>query len=301
MVFYAIAGGTQEVKRLSQVELAHSKAARDQLFAIFELETNFQIVRENYREFGSELESLGFRPFEFPSRLTWRQTIDMNRVLNRRLVNLLTAFKMYQDHAEKTIAAHFTGVKRVRSQFDAMRKKSQEFEILGYLLDHAQHMALPIACFTIGRSTTGAYVKAQLDADRLRRDASRPWPKDLLDEKNPELGPILHRGLNALGAVHEHLRETVATQRDEAIAHCKSLFDSLGHSDLKPLNHIEFFRRGDPVTDELPARYVDDNGERRQIEPLFVLMRDSINLVKDLVQESSSLENVAEWSSHQGT
>lgn len=116
------------------------------LFAL-DLEEKFALVLENYFEFESELLSLAEK-----SRI-WRNrdhsmAMAERLLLERRLVNLLTACRLYLDQTDHEFSAHFG---KISAELDAVKKFKNDLydEYFGYrfmetLRNYVQHAGLPI-------------------------------------------------------------------------------------------------------------------------------------------------------------
>ena len=90
--------GFRDIVEIDETEYTRIKAARENLFEALFLEEKIDLVMENYFEYETELLSLASRLMIFNDDDYFSMSRERN-LISRRIVNLLTAGRIYLDQS----------------------------------------------------------------------------------------------------------------------------------------------------------------------------------------------------------
>ena len=128
--------------RYEQVKTAKSSC----LFAL-EIEEKFALFLDNYYEFECELLRLAEASLIWPAR-DHQHSMEERLTLDRRLVNLLTACRLYLDQTDHGLSSlfgksspEFDNVKRFKNE---LYDKHWGYRLMEALRNHVQHSGLPV-------------------------------------------------------------------------------------------------------------------------------------------------------------
>ncbi len=199
-------------------ELATSKAGL--LEALF-IEEKFDLLMDNYLELETTLlESTARHTVLRHQGYQWFQV--QRNLINRRLVNLLSACRSYIDDSKQHARALFTGdqhaVERVFREFSDNYDKCLGYRVMEALRNYAQHHGFPVHAVEYGarwmEDSNSSGVRCGLmpyaKTAYLREDGE--FKKSVLRElealgERIDLRPLVRDYVAALGRVHEVIRE----------------------------------------------------------------------------------------------
>lgn len=215
---------------LTEKEYEEIKRSRDLLSEVLFIEQKFDLLIDDYLEFETELLEIGAREMVRGAR-GWTEFQDWRNHMNRRVVNLLSAARLYLDHTRHHLGKIDSTVPGVKTSIDAAIS-AQYGESLGYrfmeaLRNYVQHRGYPIHGVTYGASRTdqgSAYVVTPyVEWARLEEDgkfkASVLSELKSLDEKI-DIRPFVREYMERLGKVHQIIRDhlqIVLSQSDKLI------------------------------------------------------------------------------------
>lgn len=132
---------------IDEAEYLHVKNARQNLFELLFVEEKFDLVAENFYEYETELLAIASRMMIFSND----DHISMSRernLVSRRIVNLLSAGRMYIDqsiqHIEKMYGENSNNLDLVRKEISAQYDKSLGYRVMEALRNYVQHRGFPI-------------------------------------------------------------------------------------------------------------------------------------------------------------
>jgi hypothetical protein len=132
---------------IDEAEFEHIKAARANLFELLLLEENLDLVTENFQEYELELLSIASRNMVFHDA----DDISMSReriIVSRRIVNLLSACRMYLDqsahHINNIYGENSEKSKAVKNEGNLQYENSLGYRIMEALRNYVQHRGFPI-------------------------------------------------------------------------------------------------------------------------------------------------------------
>jgi hypothetical protein len=199
--------------------------ARRSLGVALAVEEKLTLVLENYVEFENEILSAGLGQIVFHVK-SWSDRMSQSYRFNRRLINLLTAGRMYLDHLEHDLNELHAGQSAPRDLI-SLSKKQQYDSLLGYrvmeaLRNYVQHRGLPVhgidhwGSWKVDptRETAANVVTPFLRVSALREDGK--FKRSVLTELE-ELGerldvkPFVREYVEGIGHIHTSFRELIAS------------------------------------------------------------------------------------------
>jgi len=203
-------------------------ARRICLFAL-EIEEKCALLIDNYYEFECELLKLAQASAIWP-HMEHSDSMLKRLSLDRRIVNLLTACRLYLDQTEHTISSIFgvssTEIARFRKLRNDLYDAHWGYRLMEAIRNHVQHAGLVAHSITHSSSLIGGRIKnyAQqtvLPTTNVETLATNPgFKKSVLNElrkqKQPiDLRPPLREYVSCLVRLHEHVREIMGDRLEE--------------------------------------------------------------------------------------
>ncbi len=136
---------------MSENDFISLKEARKNLIEVLYLEQKLDVVIENYREF--ELEILSSTTTSMISRnFEWGYFSDEINKFNRRIINLLTACRLYVDHSCHHISNIFGKKSKqlsyVKGLFSAEYDNKIEYRAMEAIRNYVQHRGFPVHSYS---------------------------------------------------------------------------------------------------------------------------------------------------------
>jgi hypothetical protein len=204
---------------ITKDEFDSIKLARDGLLGCLSVEQKYDLVLENYLEFEKCLLELSAK-YMVLGQYTYVSFQADFSIVNRRIMNLLTACRTYIDHVKHDIKKL---IKLPSLDFNINDEFAKQYDaFLGYrtceaLRNHVQHRALPVHTFGIDSSwddhaddSALSFVTAiYLDTDLLREEGE--FKSTILNEleslgRKFDLKKLLREYIEGIGEVHISLR-----------------------------------------------------------------------------------------------
>ena len=204
---------------ISAEEFERIKDAKIKLMAVLEIEEKFDLFMENYAEYERDVLCISQKQM-LRGDGTWTTAMDDLLLLNRRLVNIVTAGRLYRDQVKHDISTMY-GHESVAAN-DVETAFRREYDgVLGYrvieaLRNHIQHEALPIRNLHYGpervsvggRELVRFTLTPELDTAALR---SSGFKRAVLteieqDQVSPNVTTFLRSFVGGLSRVHSDIR-----------------------------------------------------------------------------------------------
>ena len=195
--------------------------AREGLFDILAAEEKYDLLCSSYLDYEANLNGIALARLCAPPSWDWSEAVDTIQSINRKLMYMLSAVRMYVDHMPGHLGAiHGAGSKPVE---EFKRATSVEYDgHLGYramyaLRNYVQHSGLPV--HTLGFSMVWAgesdaqklthSLHPKLSIDNLRRE--KGFKASVLAELSKggnlvELNPLLRENMSCLSRIHAWVR-----------------------------------------------------------------------------------------------
>ncbi len=222
-----LSAGSNDPLELSESEFQSVRSARVSYLTTVDIEEKFDLTVESYFDFERTRIDLAFRHM-----LTWdlpQATLSADiRVINRRLLGLLAAGKLYLDQ----LGHDFVKLYGRSSKWAAIEQKRRSlqdgslgFQVAKVLRDHIQHRGLPVNTLFYQMTAknedgqrrilvgTDPHLNVyQLEGDRA---VDRSLLKKLRDSgRSLSVTPIVKEYLGCLGELHEAVREVISSDAD---------------------------------------------------------------------------------------
>jgi hypothetical protein len=224
-----------------------------------ELEEKLILLLENYYEFETELLKLA-ETFRIWGHRDYQISMEERLLLDRRLVNLLTACKLYVDQTLHGISSLYGGKKS--TEFTTVNTLTNNFydNHFGYrfmeaLRNHVQHAGLPIHVITRRvdrvRGKEEEYIqftviplsKTQLLAENS--EFKKLVLKELKDNSNEiDLRPATREYVSCLIELHENIRSIIAEQLQLQRQKYEFTISQYSSHDGRPVHAITMFKIG---------------------------------------------------------
>jgi hypothetical protein len=145
-------------KGIEQARYLEVKRARDICLIAVVLEERFQLVLDNYTEWECEL--LNQAQAHLLGQTNSRHSAMQKRLtLDRRLMNLLSAFRLYLDQTDNTISEVFGNpsveLETIKKFKNGLYDSCFGYRFLEALRNHVQHCGLPIEIITFNSGFVG--------------------------------------------------------------------------------------------------------------------------------------------------
>lgn len=212
---------------ISESEYLTAVRAKECLLEALEIEEKFDLVLRNYEEFELELLRIALQGV-MHSNWDWSLLVGAIQTLNQRLVNMLTACRLYIDQTSHNLSTIY-GAKspqltKVLSQASEEYDSRLGYRVLETLRNYVQHRGLPVH----GISTPMVWVDNTKDTRKHLRYTADPvvsiqklledskLKPSILDElrslgDSVPLKPLIREYLVGLGQVHSTIRAEMAS------------------------------------------------------------------------------------------
>ncbi|MGV3681641.1 MAG: hypothetical protein ACO1PM_18260 [Acidovorax sp.] len=279
--------GSNKFVEINKKDYEEIKFSRDILLESLFIEQKFDLLIDNYVEFETDLLEIGAGELIRGSG-AWADFQDQRNQINRRLVNLLSAARLYLDHTKHHLGNIERFVPGVKSSIE-LTMSTQYDESLGYrfmeaLRNYVQHRGYPIHGVTYGvrRTNLGAAytVTPYIEWARLEEDGK--FKSTVLSElkslsEKIDIRPFVREYMERLWNIQQMIR---------------SKLDSiLKQSDRLVRQAITRYRDESPVNDSIVglAAVTRDGQTYAGTIPLF---EDLLDYRKSFEKKNRSLTNL---------
>ena len=215
---------------LSFIEIDEAKyklitKARENLFEALFLEEKLDLVTESFCEYETELLSIASRAMIFLD-FDYFSISGTRNLVSRRIVNLLSAGRMYLDqsihHIKNMYEADSDNLNLIKKEIAFQYNKSLGFRVMEALRNYVQHRGFPIQSVTISRERVASDDDFQLlfrvipliSISALEEDDkfTKRVLKELKDIQNNDLidaKPLIREYIEGIGKIHEKARDLI--------------------------------------------------------------------------------------------
>ncbi|HUP63442.1 MAG TPA: hypothetical protein VNA69_23860 [Thermoanaerobaculia bacterium] len=139
--------GESRTLEIDEAGFEQVRKAVEQLEAALGIEEKLDLVLANFAEYEGELLQLALT-YMLDFQGEWASRRAKSQIVNRRIVNLLSAARLYLDHVRHELNAMFSPGSRELADFE-LATNAQFDNVLAYrfceqLRNHVQHQGLPI-------------------------------------------------------------------------------------------------------------------------------------------------------------
>ena len=214
---------------IDEVEYKCIKDARDNLFEMLFLEEKLDFVTENFHEYETELLSIASRSMIFHDVDYFSMSRERN-IVSRRIVNLLSACKMYLDqsihHIKNIYGENSDNVNLVKKETASQYDKNFGYRVMEALRNYVQHRGLPIHsilfsgkwldidsdenCRLLYTVVPSISVSELAEDDKFKQTVLKEM---LAIQSNDDIDirPLIRDYVEGIGKIHEKVRELIHT------------------------------------------------------------------------------------------
>jgi len=206
---------------ITEDEYKALKKARGFLFEALYLEQKFDLVTEDFIEYEMTLLSYAASHMMFSNLDYMRLQNEVNNI-NRRLVNLLSACRLYLDHCVHHLSSIYGSksdkVAAVIEQKNTEYDSNLSYRVLEALRNYVQHRGFPVQSVTYNadriedgdRWQTLFSITPYIKTKEL--EADEKFKKTVLDElkklgEEVDIKPLIREFVSSIGNVHKKVRE----------------------------------------------------------------------------------------------
>jgi hypothetical protein len=214
---------------LSRHDFEQAWDAKQKLVLALDIEDKLELVLGNYSEFEQELLDVTLR-FALFKDFDWTSNMGQFLTINRRIVNFLSACRLYVDQVKHAISAAYG---KPSSQYDLLCKSFSEeynghlaYRVLEALRNHVQHRGLPAAHFNYNWEREGPaesmrerlIATVSLSVSQIKEENKgvnrHKFPIGVLTDLERggdlvDLKPLVRQYVASLGRVHQGLRNVM--------------------------------------------------------------------------------------------
>lgn len=221
------------------------RTARDGISRMLGVEEKFDTLMGNYAELEAELLTLAAEALLF-TELSWDHMMGVLALVNRRLLNVFSAARMYLDHVPHDLSAMSLERATFKSATGAQYDAHLGYRVMEALRNYAQHRGVAANSLSYAWSRndgTGRTHTIEFSLKMADLQADGEFKKKVLDElvalKSPEvsLKAPLREYMASLNAIHRSVRQTTGQVVDQwnsmlnvALDECRARFgtDAVG-------------------------------------------------------------------------
>jgi len=211
---------------IGQARFEELKSSRPILTHALAIEEKYEIIISNFLEMERETTNISISEM-VRNHVEYKDFFDVRLALNIRLVNLLTAVRLYTDQLSSHICACIpseenlkTGVKALFStEYDA----NFDYRFMDALRNHVQHSGMPVHRFSTGAKWTdledglleyslyfGAQKKELAEDDSFKKRVLNEMP----DEVNLRIATRSY--IEAISRIHQQVRDKIGPVVDSS-------------------------------------------------------------------------------------
>ena len=210
---------------IDEAEYLLIKTAGQNLFEMLFLEEQLDLVTENFYEYETELLAIASRMMIFSDDDQLSMSRDRNLV-GRRIVNLLTAGRMYVDqsvqHVERMYGANSSTLGIIKKEFNIQYDKSLGYRAMEALRNYVQHRGVPIQSIKFSYKVVDPEMESQLlfraipligvlelAEDQAFKRAVLDELKNIQHDGRVDARPLIREYIESIRSIHEKIRQLV--------------------------------------------------------------------------------------------
>ncbi len=206
---------------ITEERFVQYKGAREILSHCLSIEEKYEILLSNYLEFEKQLLDATLSHM-VRGAFNYSDFFDVRLALNVRLVNLLTAAKLYSDqvkqHATECSPETQDPKAAIEMLFSAEYDKYPEFRFMEALRNFVQHRGIPVHWTSLGSRLTkleGGLFEYSTELASLRSELEKDgkFKQEVLNHLSDrtDLKVATRRYMESIGNVHDAVRNLIAS------------------------------------------------------------------------------------------
>ncbi|OCH17776.1 MULTISPECIES: hypothetical protein [unclassified Aliivibrio] len=287
-----ILGQTVALK-IDEPKFEKLKLSREVLLSAKAIEEKYDLLVSNFLELEKEILSQLAQHMIF-SQHSYQQSYELQSILNRRVVNLLTSTKLYYDQIEKHVRTCMKGQckfgKEAKSYFSSEYDAHFEYRFMEALRNHVQHYGLAVHSLSLPSKWVGESEQKQLInqlkiyATKNEISQNKDFKKVVFHEmpEKVELIKAIRIYVGCFSHVHKQIRDLIQTNVSSSRTDIEAI-----------INCYKEANAGDAIG--IYAYIVEvDKPTAKPIEQ-FSLLLDWDNVRLNLREKNHSFPNISKW------
>jgi len=270
---------------IDQARFEELKASRPILTHALAIEEKYEIIISNFLELEKESTNASISEM-VRNHIEYRDFFDVRLALNIRLVNLLTAVRLYTDQLSSHICACIPFDDKVKAEvkafFSVEYDASFEYRFMEALRNHVQHSGIPVHRISTGAKWTdleNGILEYSLYFGAQKKEIAEDngFKKLVLDEMPDEvnLRSAVRSYIEAISRIHRQAREKI-----------ESIVDSSRQSLDRAIRDYMVIYENEPV-----GLYAYEYRDEEKVNEVLILTKwDDIR--RELVKRNSELLNL---------
>lgn len=201
------------------------KDSHELLYSARVIEEKYDLLVRNYLEFEQEVLSRLVEDM-VSYKVDYGDFYELKSVLNRRIVNFLTAAKLYSDQIQKHVSVCMNGCvkERVKKFFSEEYDANFEYRFMEALRNYVQHYCLAVHHISMGGSWERSIEpfqqvnKIKIYALKSELISDKSFKKAVLNEMDDEVELLksIRIYMSSFGNVHNKIRQLICDNVREA-------------------------------------------------------------------------------------
>lgn len=283
--------GFIEVK---ESEFLQIREARKDLFELLFLEEKIDLVTENYYEYENELLSIASRMAIFRDDDYFSASQQRN-IISRRIINLLTACRMYLDQSMHHIKNIYGENSEVLLKIEEEKSRQYDnvlgFRVMEALRNYVQHRGSPIQSirlsykkirseeqFKLSHTVIPLVKISALEDDKKFKKTILKELRSIQNTDELDVRSLIREYVEAIGKIHEKIREVVRTDMEK----WESVFNSA----------TERFQNEFGSSVSLSGLVIVAENEDGAWKEKYIIFKDFIERRKSLERKNWSFNNL---------
>jgi hypothetical protein len=286
--------GSRSYLELELGEVDDLKRAMNGVFELLEIEQKFDVLFENFIELEQTLAAVTIGS-AYKSGFMYEDFFDEKRRVNRRIINMLTAGRLYIEQSLHHVGSLYPGdaakLDEVKALFRAEHASNLGYRVLEALRNYVQHRGLPTQSMTLHsewidrdteRQALHSNISVSLKPEDLRADGK--FKASVLAEVEAigdvvDIKLMIRQYLDSLGRVHETVREMT-----------RPLFEEWKGAVGGVLGRFE---QRFPEEPKVARAVVDQQPDGRRYTKRFEVFDEPFKYIETLRGRNRSLSNVS--------
>lgn len=279
--------------RISKSEFDKLKASKEALKSAKAIEEKYDLLMSNFLELEKEILKQLAKQMIL-SLDSYKDFYELQSVIDRRVVNLLTSTKLYYDQIEKHVRTCMGGNidfgKQAKNYFCAEYDNCFEYRFMEALRNHVQHYGLAVHSVSLPSKWIGEDENRQfvhqilIYATKAELSHNTDFKKSVFTEmpEKVELIKAIRIYIGCLSNVHERIRKLIKTNV------------SLSRANIEDVIHrYRENNSGDSIG--LSAYTVEVNDPAAKPTEQVALLLDWDDVRLSLINKNRACQNISRW------
>lgn len=279
--------------KITKSDFDKLKLSRKALVSAKAIEEKYDLLVANFLELEKEILTQLAEQMIL-NQDSYQDSYELQSILDRRVVNLLTSTKLYYDQIEKHVRACMNGNsdygKQAKSYFSAQYDSYFEYRFMEALRNHVQHYGLAVHSISLPIKWVGANEERQLInqmkiyATKVELSQDGDFKKAVFNEMSEkvELIKAIRTYVGCLSSVHQSIRALIHVNVSLSRANIEDVIHK--YKEVNSGNAIGLF-----------AYTVDVDDPSDEPVEKFPLLLDWDNVRLSLVNKNRAFPSIDRW------